>query len=140
MLYDLEKERNRLDYEYGRNRQAQEFGRFLGQTRFKRSAEDMTKNFKRSAVPQWAAGAASRGVNSRVRSGVALGNLRDRYDQFNRDRARLDEDFAGQEASFISGRASEDDAYRRALLALSDEMARRRAEQPAFGAYTGVYG
>ena len=146
-----------LGYEYGarqadltnnyeRQNAAQDFGRFLGQQRFKRNREDLNRGFQRQ-FPKFTGYWAGR-LGSGVQSGVMRRQLGEQVGDFNRRVQDVDvqeSQFLGADAQQRAQRAAD---YERALLGLREQfnvdrglqapVAQYGAGAPAAGAAAGA--
>jgi hypothetical protein len=135
-----------LGYEYGakqadltnnyeRQNAAQDFGRFLGQQRFKRNREDLDRGFQRQ-FPKFTGYWAGR-LGSGVQSGVMRRQLGEQVGDFNRRVQDVDvqeSQFLGADAQQRAQRAAD---YERALLGLREQFDVGRGLQAPVAQYGG---
>jgi hypothetical protein len=135
-----------LGYEYGakqadltnnyeRQNAAQDFGRFLGQQRFKRNREDLNRGFGRQ-FPKFTGYWAGR-LGSGVQSGVMRNKMGQQVGDFNRNVQDVDvqeSQFLGADAQQRAQRAAD---YERMLLGLREQFDVGRGLQDPVAQYGG---
>ena len=135
--YDYESRLADLSNRYNQENATQEYGRFLGQTRFSRQREDMNRNYMEQ-FPKFTGAWAGR-LGSGIKSGVFNQGLQDNVQGFNRNLGRMDQDQAQFEGEFQMGATQRQAAYQKMLQALNDDFAAQRANQDPFSGYKGAY-
>lgn len=121
--YDFEQARGGLAKTKAITDQSNEFGRFLGQERFRRSKEDMGTDFKRN-FPKVGGSYNRRGIWN---SGLRKKGQRTAVDATNKNFRRLAEAQATEDAQWDMRQASDNANYEAELLALYDRMQASRA-------------
>ena len=122
-IYDYEQARGGLAKTKAVSDQSNEFGRFLGQERFRRSREDMGTDFKRN-FPKVGASFNRRGIWN---SGLRKKGQRTAVNATNQNYRRLGEDQATDAAQWDLKQTADDAGYEAQLLALYDRMQATRA-------------
>lgn len=130
-MYDYEKQLNDLHQRYNDESAAQQYARTMSQQRYSRDLEGTDRSFQQG-FPSFAS-RLGRGMGPRVQSGVFRQKLNEGIQDFGRQRSALNTDYASSEANFTNQAASRDAAYRKAVLALQEEIARARANAGADG-------
>ncbi len=130
VMYDYSQQRAKLNTDFGRDNTIQEQGMQIARQRFSRAKQGMTQGFQRQ-FPGVTGKMAGR-LGSGIRSGVANQGLGRFVGGFQQQMADLDTDFGGQEAAYRQEQAAREDAYRRALLALDEDLANSRLGQDPF--------
>lgn len=126
-----------LQNKYAQDNAAQEYGRFISQQRYGRQFDDMNRNYMRG-FPKFTGRWAGR-LGSDIKSGVFNQDLANNVNDYGRQVNQLTEDQAGVMGNYAATQAQREAAYRRALLALNEQLAADRASQNPFAAYQGVY-
>ena len=116
---DLFTQRQNLLSDYATQNAAQEFGRMLGQQRFARQREDMTRGFQQQ-FPRFTGQWAGR-LGSGVKSGVFGQQLGQRSSDFLRGLQDLDVAAVQQQSQFQFGEAQRKQALEPALQALREQ-------------------
>ncbi len=130
--YDYERARGGLAKTKALTDQANSFGRFLGQERFRREKEDLGDSFERR-FPKVGNSFNRRGIWN---SGLRKKGQRTAVNAANKDFRRLAENQATENASWDARQTADDVKYENELLALYDRMqAARAASAASFGSY-----
>ena len=126
-VYNYERDRGGLARTKALTDQSNEFGRFLGQERFRRSKEDMGESFERR-FPKVGNSFNRRGIWN---SGLRKKGQRTAVNAANKDFRRLAQDQATQDAQWGMRQTADDVRYETELLALYDRMQASRAASEA---------
>ena len=118
-LFDYSGQKSNLMADYARQNAAQEFGRMMGQQRFKRQREDMTRSFQQQ-FPRFTGQWANR-LGSGVKSGVFGQKLGEQASDFSRRMQDIDVESAQSQAQYEFEQAGRRQALERALLALKQQ-------------------
>ena len=121
--YNYEQARGGLARQKALTDQANEFGRFLGQERFRRSKEDLGESFERR-FPKVGNSFSRRGIWN---SGLRKKGQRTAVNAANKDFRRLAESQATENAQWDMRQTNDDVRYEDELLALYDRMQASRA-------------
>ena len=121
--YNYEQARGGLARQKALTDQANEFGRFLGQERFRRSKEDLGESFERR-FPKVGNSFSRRGIWN---SGLRKKGQRTAVNAANKDFRRLAESQATENAQWDMRQTNDDVRYENELLALYDRMQASRA-------------
>lgn len=119
-MFDYQSQIADLTSKYAADRSSQNFGRMLGQQRFKRDRQDMVRGFKQF-FPKFTGNWAGR-LGSNVQSGVMKQKLGEEVSSYGRDLNRLRTDQAQFQSQWLANRALQKAAYERALRALNEQM------------------
>ena len=122
-IYDYEQARGGLAKKKAITDQSNDFGRFLGQERFRRSREDMGRDFTQN-FPKVGSSFNRRGIWN---SGLRKKGQRRAVEATNRNFGRLAEDQATDAAQWDLQQTASDVSYQNELLALYDRMQATRA-------------
>jgi hypothetical protein len=122
-VYNYERDRGGLARQKALTDQANEFGRFLGQERFRRSKEDLGESFERR-FPKVGNSFSRRGIWN---SGLRKKGQRTAVNAANKDFRRLAESQATENAQWDMRQTNDDVRYENELLALYDRMQASRA-------------
>lgn len=128
-MYDYEKQLNDLHQRYNDESAAHQYARTMSQQRYSRDLQGMDNSFSRG-FPSFAT-RLGRGMGSNVQSGVFRQKLSEGIQDYGNQRNALNTDFASSEANFTNQAASREAAYRKAVLALQEEIDRARAQAGA---------
>lgn len=109
-----------LTSKYASDRVAQNFGRMLGQQRYKRQKQDLTRSYK-SQFPKFTGSWAGR-LGSNVQSGVFKQKLGENVSDYGRNMQDINTSQAQFQSQWLSNRALQKSAYERALKALRDQF------------------
>ena len=126
-VYNYERDRGGLARQKALTDQANEFGRFLGQERFRRSKEDLGESFERR-FPKVGNSFSRRGIWN---SGLRKKGQRTAVNAANKDFRRLAESQATENAQWDMRQTNDDVRYENELLALYDRMQASRATSEA---------
>jgi hypothetical protein len=118
-INDLFTQKQNLLSDYAQQNAAQEFGRMLGQQRFARQREDLTRGFQKQ-FPAFTASWARR-LGSGVKSGVMGRQMGELTGGFNRSLGDVDLAAAQQQSKFAMDQAGRKIALERALQALREQ-------------------
>lgn len=133
--YEYGSKQSDLTTNYERQNAAQDFGRFLGQQRFKRNREDLNRGFQRQ-FPKFTGYWAGR-LGSGVQSGVMRNKMGQQVGDFNRQLQDVnigESQFLSEDARLRAERAAE---YERALLGLREQFDVARGMQAPTPMYEG---
>lgn len=133
--YEYGSKQSDLTTNYERQNAAQDFGRFLGQQRFKRNREDLNRGFQRQ-FPKFTGYWAGR-LGSGVQSGVMRNKMGQQVGDFNRQLQDVnigESQFLSEDARVRAERAAE---YERALLGLREQFDVARGLQAPTPLYGG---
>jgi len=119
-MFDYQSQIADLTSKYAADRSAQNFGRMLGQQRFKRQRQDLTRNYKQQ-FPAFTGGWAGR-LGSNVQSGVFKQKLGQHVSNFSRARQDIDTGAAQFQSQWLTNMALQKAAYQRALRALQEHL------------------
>jgi hypothetical protein len=129
--FDYERALSNLETDYAQTQGAGDVGRFLGQQRFSRQSEDMTRGFNRSQ-PQFGGGFARRGM---MDSGMYKQGLSDRFRNYGRAMQDMSERQMESELDFEGQVRQQDLNYQLALLQLNEMMQAGRAGSNPFDSW-----
>ena len=130
VMYDYSQQRAKLGSDYGRENIIQQQGMELARQRFARNRQGETQRFQRG-FPS-ITGRMAGMLGSNIRSGVANQGLGRFVGGFQQRMADIGTEQAQQEAGFQQAEAARAEAYRRALLALEEDLANARLAQNPF--------
>lgn len=136
--YDYERNLADLQDKYGQDQATDAYAKFISQQRFKRQRDLSNQGFQRQ-FPEAVVG-MNRGMGSRVRSGVFGSRLQNHFGDFNNALGQLDQDEAGEQSQFAIQGAQREQAYRRALMLLQEQLAQGQAGASPFATYSNVWG
>lgn len=119
-MFDYQSQIADLTSKYAAEQSAQNFGRMLGQQRFKRQRQDLTRGFKQF-FPKFTGNWAGR-LGSNVQSGVMKQKLGEEVSSYGRDLQDLNTERAQFQAQWLANRALQKAAYQRALRALNEQQ------------------
>jgi hypothetical protein len=122
-VYDYEQARGGLAKKKALTDQSNDFGRFLGQERFRRDKEDMGKDFTQN-FPKVGSSFNRRGIWN---SGLRKKGQRTAVNATNQNYRRLAEGQATENAQWDMAQTNSDVGYENELLALYDRMQSTRA-------------
>ena len=126
--FDYERALSNLETDYAQSQGAGDVGRFLGQQRFSRQSEDMTRGFQRSQ-PRFGGQFARRGM---MDSGMYRQGLSDRFRDYGRAQQDLSERQFESELGFEQQDRQRDLNYQLALLQLNEMFQAGRAGSNPF--------
>ena len=133
--YNYERARSGLTERKGFEDVSRDFGRFMGQERFRRSAEDANLQFK-NKFPKLNTHFNRRGMWN---SGLRRGGQREFAQDFRRDQNRMQYDQAAMNTQYDMDQTRSDAGYQRALVDLFEQMqAQRAAGYDPFAAVRGI--
>ena len=121
--YDYTAATNRLTQNHNAQQASQEYGRFLGQQRFRRQQGDMARDFTKG-IPKVQQHYSDRGLG---RSGMKQRSQREFGQDTQRQMQRHQQDWAGQQQGWALQDSQEDAMYNQNLLDLYEQFAARRA-------------
>lgn len=136
-MFEYENQLADLQNQYARTKQAQEYGRFVGQQRFSRDREDMNRGFTQG-FPKITGGLAQR-FGSRYGGGAIGGTVKNAVNGFQRQMGALDADEASWTADQNAQATLGDTQYQAALQRLMEQLNFARGQQDPFAVYKGVY-
>lgn len=119
-MFDYQSQISDLTSKYAAEQSAQNYGRMLGQQRFKRQRQDLTRGYKRG-FPAFTGNWAGR-LGSNVQSGVFRDKLGQHVSDFNRSRQDIDTSAAQFQSQWLTNQALQKAAYQRALRALNEQL------------------
>jgi hypothetical protein len=131
-VYDYEQARGGLAKRKAITDQSNEFGRFLGQERFRRQKDDMGTDFKRN-FPKVGSSYNRRGIWN---SGLRKKGQRTAVNATNKNYRRLAESQAADNAQWDMRQTADNASYEAELLALYDRMQATRAA--GYDPYAGL--
>ena len=133
--YDYGRQANTLTTNKGMTDIAQNYGRFLGQERFRRGLDDGQRQFKEN-FPTIGRSFNQRGL---YHSGLRREAQTNEAQDFQRQTDRYRQDFAAEENMFQQQQALQDAQYQQALLSLYEQMQQQRAASfDPFASVTGL--
>jgi hypothetical protein len=134
-MFDYERALSNLESDYAQSQGAGDVGRFLGQQRFSRQSEDMTRGFNRSQ-PQFGGSYARRGM---MDSGMYREGLSDRFRNYGRAMQDMSERQMESELDFENQGRQRDLNYQLALLSLNEMMQAGRAGYNPFAGWRNPF-
>ena len=127
--YDYSKATSDLTRTRGQQDAAADYGRFLGQTQFRRQRRDMGNQFKQD-FPRVASAYNRRGM---LNSGLRRSGQRKYVSDYQRGLGDLGEDQAAMNQGYDLQRTQRDANYQAALLDLFEQFQAQRAAQSPYG-------
>ena len=127
--YDYEKARSGLTERKGFEDVQRDYGRFLGQERFRRGAEDSSRQF-RNKFPKVGTHFNRRGMYN---SGLRRSGQKEFAQDYQRDLSRQQFDQASMNTQYDMDQTRSDAGYQRALVDLYEQMQAQRAARGASG-------
>jgi hypothetical protein len=127
-----------LQNRYAQDKATQEYGRFLGQQRFSRQKEDLSRGFLQQ-FPKFTAQYARR-LGSNVRSGRLGADMATMTNDYGRQVGAVDEAQAGFQGDWNMKMTQASSNYQAALRHLHDQLQQGRAIQDPFQTYVNVWG
>lgn len=121
--YDYERARSRIVEDKGTTDAMRDFGRFMGQERFRRSTEDAGRQF-RQKFPKVGTHFNRRGM---WQSGLRQQGQRDFAQDYQRDLGRLQFDQGAMNTQYDMQQTQSDTGFQRALLDLYEQLQGGRA-------------
>jgi hypothetical protein len=132
--YDYGRQANDLTTNKGLQDNAQDYGRFLSQERFRRGLGDANRSFKQN-FPKIGAGFNARGIYN---SGLRKQGQQQEAEEYQRGVTNAQFEQGARETQFEQQRTMGNAQYQQALQTLFENMQRARATQ--FDPYAGVGG
>lgn len=132
--YDYGSATNRLTLDKGLQDVMQNYGRYLGQERFRRGMSDAQRMFKQQ-FPGIGRSYNRRGL---YHSGLRRGAQQNEAQEFQRQTDRFRQDYATEQAAMEQQQALRDASYQQALLDMYAQMQQQRAA--GYNPFEGVGG